>query len=90
MTPELRGFFGAPRDAGLLVAQVMPDSPAARAGLKVADVVTKLAGKRVSRPAELLQLLGTVARPRTIAIEVVRHRRTLIVHATLVQRGPSA
>src|SRR5262249_55289936 len=42
LNPELRGFFSAPKDSGLLVARVEPGSPAAAAGIKVGDVITKL------------------------------------------------
>jgi len=35
LNSELRSFFGAPKDRGLLVAQVAPDSPAARAGIQL-------------------------------------------------------
>src|SRR5262245_19487116 len=41
LTPELRAYFGAPRDSGLLIAQVVPDSAAARAGVRVGDVITR-------------------------------------------------
>src|SRR5678816_1283640 len=42
MTEELRGYFGAPKDSGVLVSRVAPDSPSAKAGLKVGDVITQV------------------------------------------------
>jgi S1-C subfamily serine protease len=39
---ELRAHLGAPSDRGVLVDAVRADSPAARAGLRVGDVVTEL------------------------------------------------
>src|SRR4051812_40154999 len=47
LTPELRAYFGAPKDAGLLVARVQPKSPASRAGIQVGDVLTTVAGTKV-------------------------------------------
>lgn len=41
MTPELREYFGAPSDRGVLVAGVDADGPAAR-GLEVGDVILEV------------------------------------------------
>ena len=47
---------------GALVAEVVPDSPAARAGLKAGDVVTGINGQKVDGPADLARVVG-LARP---------------------------
>lgn len=39
ISPELRQHLGAPSDRGVLVDAVQPDSPAAKAGIKVGDVL---------------------------------------------------
>ena len=41
MTQELRAHYGAPKDAGVLVAGVESESPAAKAGIQVGDIVTR-------------------------------------------------
>jgi S1-C subfamily serine protease len=55
LTPDLRRHFGAPAGAGLLVTAVGPDSPAARAGVQVGDVVVDL-GERALRRVEDLDV----------------------------------
>ena len=42
-----------PGVSGALVSRVLPDSPAAAAGIKPGDIITKWNGKRVGGPAEL-------------------------------------
>jgi S1-C subfamily serine protease len=42
LTPELRKHFGAPDDRGVLVAHVEPDTPAAKAGVEVGDVIAPI------------------------------------------------
>ena len=45
---------------GALVAEVVPDSPAAKAGLKDGDVITALAGEPVKSAAELPWAVATL------------------------------
>lgn len=47
LTPELRAHFGVAADRGVMVARVEEESPAARAGLQVGDVITAIDGERV-------------------------------------------
>lgn len=54
LTPQLRSYFGAPNDAGLLVAQVAPDSPAAKAGVQVGDVITQVNRQRVQSADDII------------------------------------
>src|SRR5262245_11742432 len=46
MTEDLRKYFGAPADSGVLVTHVDADQPAAKAGLKVGDVIIEAAGQK--------------------------------------------
>ncbi len=59
LTPELREHFGAPRDRGLLVGRIVPDSPAAAAGLSVGDLLLALDGRPMASLAEVRALLFT-------------------------------
>lgn len=46
LLPELSGALGLPEGLrGVLITRVLPDSPAARAGLKVADLIHELDGR---------------------------------------------
>ena len=68
-----RGFLGAstqpvtatmakalqlPEAQGALVAQVEPDSPASRAGLKAGDVITAVDGTAIHSPRELARVIA--------------------------------
>jgi len=53
MTPELRVHEGAPEEAGVLVSKVIDDSPAARAGIRVGDVISAIDGEAVATPRDL-------------------------------------
>ena len=53
VTPELADNFGLDRPIGALVGQVVPDSPAEKAGIKAGDVIIEYNGKEVSQMSML-------------------------------------
>jgi S1-C subfamily serine protease len=81
MTPELREFFGAPEDQGVLVSSVVADSPAAEAGMRVGDVIVSVDGNDVSSPAELTW--SAKLEDPTVVLDVIRERRSQEVQVTL-------
>jgi serine protease DegS len=60
--PELAALFGDGRSTALLVAGVEAESPAAKAGLRVGDILVSLGGRPIAEPADLMTALD-VARP---------------------------
>ncbi len=72
MTPELRDYFGAGPDAGVLVSAVDEKGPAARAGLAVGDVIVAADGESIAEPHALVQRVSRVPAGESIALRVVR------------------
>lgn len=50
LTDDLRDYFGVADGVGVLVSEVVPDGPAAKAGLKGGDVIVAIDGKPVDGP----------------------------------------
>lgn len=88
LSDQLAEYFGA-SDGGVLVVGVTADSPAARAGLKAGDVITKVNGEAVKGPGDLIEALGDVKDDGAVALEIVRDRRTTSLKATIERRRPS-
>jgi serine protease Do len=87
LTQDLRQFFGAPADRGVLIAKVEPNSPAARAGIQVGDVLVRVGRQRVGSGDDVIQALGAQSGGPT-RLWVVRQGRPLRLDAT-IPRPPS-
>lgn len=86
LTPELRAHFGAPEDAGVLISQIAEDSPAAKAGLRVGDVLTSVDGSAVKTGFDLARKISDYEDGTTVALEIWRDRRVTTLSATVVER----
>jgi serine protease Do len=58
LTAELAKSFGAKDSKGVLISDIVPDSPAAKAGLKPGDILLEFNGKKVEAPADLQRTVG--------------------------------
>ena len=72
VTPDEAKFFKVTNATGAVVSEVEPDSPAAKAGLKVGDIVTGLDGKTVSDAGELQVEVGQKQPGTAIRLHVMR------------------
>jgi serine protease Do len=87
VTPENAKFFDVNDANGAVVTQVEPDSPAAKGGLKVGDVVTELDGKKVTDAGELQVEVGQKHPGTTIKLQVMRDGKNVNVPITLEAMG---
>jgi membrane-associated protease RseP (regulator of RpoE activity) len=77
MTEELRGYFGAPKDAGVLVSRVAADSPGAKGGIKVGDVITQVAGQPVDDTSDVASAISGRKAGETVPVTVIRNKATV-------------
>jgi serine protease Do len=70
VTPELASEFGARPGQGVVVTEVMPDSPAAEAGVQEQDVIVAFNGKSVNGPRALQEAVEqtTLGQRRTLTV----------------------
>lgn len=83
ISPALRAHFRAPGDRGVLVNTVRPDSPAAKAGIAVGDVVTEVDGAPVEGASEVLSAISDRKKGDTVDVALVRGGKTLTVKARM-------
>jgi len=70
-------------ERGVLLGKILPDSPAAKAGLKENDVVTEINGQRVEGAAQFRRMIHEIPAGRSIQLSVWRDGRTQTISATL-------
>jgi serine protease Do len=72
LTSEIAKQSNLPQQNGALIAEVTPDSPGERAGLKFGDIVTEFDGKSVA-DSRHLQLMAARKQPGSrVSIKIVR------------------
>jgi len=69
------GIVAAPSEGGVLVLEVEPDSPAARASLRAQDVIVAVDGHRVASAREIAETLSAIASGRTLEVSFLRQGR---------------
>ncbi|MEE4378403.1 MAG: DegQ family serine endoprotease [Candidatus Competibacteraceae bacterium] len=82
---ELAEAFGLDRARGALVAQLQPESPAARAGFKVGDVILRYGGEPVEESSQLPRMIGATPVGKTIAMSILRNGEPLEIKATIAR-----
>ncbi len=75
VTRELAESFGMKRPHGALVARVLPNSPAEKAGFQVGDVIVDFNGHNIETSAALPPLVGMTSVNERAQVTVIREKR---------------
>jgi membrane-associated protease RseP (regulator of RpoE activity) len=86
LTRELRAHFGVPEDSGVMVSQVEPGSPAAKAGLKAGDILTGFDGDELESAFDVSRAVRQKKDGEPIALEVYRDGKMQKLTATAMER----
>ncbi len=90
LTPELARKFGVREGEGVLVNEVFEKDPAASAGIKPGDIITKIDGNPVDTPNRLSRLVAGLLPGATAKVEVVRDQTRLTLDVGLTERRDTA
>ncbi len=86
LTPDLASKFGVDENEGVLVNEVFERDPAALAGIKPGDVITKVDGALVDTPNKLSRLVAALDPGSTTRVEVVRDGKRITLQVALSER----
>jgi serine protease Do len=88
LTPEIARQLGLPDARGAVVLGVLPDSPAARAGLRERDVIRTFQGRVVTDIYLLRELLAQTDLNTKVELGIVREGREMKVVAEIAEAPP--
>lgn len=86
---DLAKSFGLDKAGGALVAKIMPNSPAAQAGLQVGDIVRSVNGEEVRASSDLPVMVGAIAPGKEVRLGVWRKGEEISVKVQLGSVGAS-
>ncbi len=88
VTRELAESFGLSHPKGALVSQVMPDSPAAKAGIKEGDIILSFNGHSLLNSSQLPPLVGASSVNGKADLVILRNRKELTLKVELAELPP--
>jgi len=86
VTPQLQAQYDLPIDHGAIVTQVVPNSPAADAGIQEGDIITSIGGTDIDQNTSLSEALFTHQPGDEIEIGIQQESGTTKVNVTLGTR----
>lgn len=86
LDPDLAAAFGLTDHHGAVLVNIMPDSPAAKAGLKPGDVVISINGKSVRDAADLRNQVGLMRIGDSFELVVLRDGDKQVFKAVIGQQ----
>jgi len=89
LTPELAAQFGLTDTKGVLVSDVMDDSPAKKAGFERADVITEYDGRAMDSPTHLRNAVAQTPIGRKVPIKLIRDKKPKTIDVTIVEQPKS-
>ena len=89
ITPDLAKSFSLADKNGALVGDVIPEGPAAKAGIKRGDVIVKFNGQEVSNMEQLPKIVAQTTPETNVSVVVVRDGKpmTLDVRIAILKDG---
>jgi len=87
LSGQLAEYFGVSGGKGLLVSEVIENTPAAKAGLKAGDVIIAVDGEKVDRAMNLIEALRAKGEG-VVTLTVVRNRSEQAIPVTIEKVEP--
>jgi serine protease DegQ len=88
ITPEIAESFGLKSTNGALIAGVLRNGPADRAGIRPGDVLIAVGGKPVKDSSSLLNLIAALPPDEVVPLSLMRTQKEMQLPVTIEKRPP--
>lgn len=86
LAQDVAEYYNLPEREGVLVYQVLPESPAQQAGLQDGDIIRALGGKPVTHSRELIERVSRAEAGKIIEMEILRDGKPLTLKVKIGER----
>ena len=90
ITDDVAEYYGLADRDGVLVYQVLPDSPASRAGMKDGDIVKSYDGQAIHHSRELIDRVSATKAGKRVAMEILREGKSQSLQVEIGERPVDA
>lgn len=87
VTKDLAESFGLEQTDGVLVEEVVKNSPADKAGIKEGDIIIEIDGKKVDDALQLPKMIAMLKPGTTIIAKVIRDKKENEIKIVIGQQG---
>ncbi len=84
---DLALSFGLKKPEGALIAQMEPNGPAEKSGLKVGDIILKFNGRSIATSSDLPHAVGPTRAGSTVPVLIMRKGKKVTLDVTVGTRG---
>ena len=86
ITADVAEYYGLGERKGVLVYQVLPGSPASKAGVRDGDIVEAFDGKTIQHSRQLIDLVSGAKAGRRIRLEILREGKSQTLEVEIGER----
>jgi serine protease Do len=83
VTPEIAQSFGLKEAKGALVADVVPEGPAQKAGIKRGDVIIAFNGNNIKNSTDLPRIVAETPVGKTVDVRIIRDKKETVIKMTI-------
>jgi len=83
LTPELSKSFDLDVSKGILISQIAEESPAAKAGLKVGDLIVRFQDKDVAEVGDFRNQVAQTSPGTTASLAIIRNGKRILVNVKI-------
>lgn len=80
---QIANYYHLDETRGVIVTQVLPDSPAKKAGIEVGDIITQVENYRINDDQTIIGVFQEFRKGQTITLHIIRDNKPMTVQMKL-------